>query len=73
MTDFISLEISTYSYFYIISMVNTDDFSVSDTGGAEKKKDPCTFNMSRTYDVPVDYFKVQFEGRFALTRGYVLI
>lgn len=54
-------------------MVNTDDFSVSDTGGAEKKKDPCTFNMSRTYDVPVDYFKVQFEGRFALTRGYVLI
>ena len=52
-------------------MVNTDDFSVSDTGGAEKK-DPRTLNMSRTYDVLVDYSKVQFEERFALTRGYVL-
>ena len=49
-------------------MVNTDDFSVSDTGGAEKK-DPRTLNMSRTYDVLVDYSKLQFEGRFALTRG----
>ena len=48
-------------------MVNTDDFSVSDTGGAEKK-DPRTLNMSRTYDVLVDYSKLQFEGRFALTR-----
>ena len=71
MTDFISLKIFIYSYFYIISMVNTDDFSVSDTGGAEKN-DPRTLNMSRTYDVLVDYSKVQFEGRFALTRGYVL-
>ena len=53
-----------------MSMVNTDDFSVSDTGGAEKR-DP-TFNMSQTYDLLVDYSKVQLEGRFALTRGYVL-
>ena len=55
----------------MISMENTDDFSVNDTGGAEKK-DSRTFNMSRTFNVLVDYSKVQFEGRFALTRGYVL-
>ena len=41
------------------------------TQAARKNKDP-TFNMSQTYDVLVDYSKVQFEGRFALTRGYVL-
>ena len=42
------------------------------TQAARKKKDPRTLNMSRTYDVLVDYSKLQFEGRFALTRGYVL-
>lgn len=41
-------------------MVNTDDFSVSETGGAENK-DPRTLNMSQTYDILVDYSKVQFE------------
>ena len=41
------------------------------TQAVRKKRDP-TFNMSQTYDLLVDYSKVQLEGRFALTRGYVL-
>ena len=41
------------------------------TQAARKKRD-ATFNMSQTYDLLVDYSKVLLEGRFALTRGYVL-